>query len=42
MNKLDSYSFHEALDRTHIQLEQIESALGSHPVIQFDPEAKEL
>lgn len=39
---MDKYSYHEALDRTHIQLSSLEMALGDHPVIQSEPEAKAL
>jgi len=42
MEKIDSYSYHEALDRTHIQLCNLENALGDHPVILAEKEAKEL
>ena len=42
MNKIDSYSYHEALDRTHIQLSNLENALGDHPVILSEQSAKEL
>jgi len=42
MAKLDSYSYHEALDRAHIQLSNLENALGEHPVILAESEAKEL
>ncbi len=39
---MDGYSHHEALDRTHIQLSSLELALGEHPVIQSDGDAKAL
>ncbi|EOV1173370.1 hypothetical protein ACOLZ1_002903 [Vibrio fluvialis] len=39
---LDPFHQHEAMDRTYIQLEQLESALGEHPVIKGDSAAKEL
>ncbi|PCJ11458.1 MAG: hypothetical protein COB04_19045 [Gammaproteobacteria bacterium] len=42
MTKLDSYSYHEALDRAFIQLESLQNALGEHPVILEEKEAKEL
>lgn len=35
-NDLDSYHYHEALDRTFIQLCTLENALGEHPVILSD------
>ena len=35
----DSFSYHEALDRTHILLCHLENALGDHPVIQSDVKA---
>lgn len=41
-SKLDSYSYHEALDRTHILLNHLDSALGEHPVVQSEPNAKAL
>jgi len=42
MNKIDGCHYHEALDRTHIQLCNLENALGLHPVILAEKEAKEL
>ena len=39
---IDNYSYHEALDRTHIQLSNLENALGDHPVILANSNAKEL
>jgi hypothetical protein len=33
---IDSYHYHEALDRTFIQLCNLESTLGEHPVILSD------
>ena len=42
MNDIDNYSYHEALDRTHIQLCNLENALGDHPVILTNSNAKEL
>ena len=39
---LDSYSYHEALDRAYIQLVNLESALGEHPVIIQEPEVSDL
>ena len=41
MDEIDSYSYHEALDRTHIQLSNLENALGDHPVILAEKSAKE-
>lgn len=42
MSKIDNYSYHEALDRTHIQLSNLENAPGDHPVILTNSNAKEL
>ncbi len=39
---LDSYSYHEALDRTFVQLNNLENALGEHPVILSKKRAREL
>jgi len=39
---MDSYSYHEALDRTHVQLRQLEDSLGEHPVILAEADAKVL
>lgn len=39
---MDKYSHHEALDRTHIQLTQLEGALGEHPVIASNKDARDL
>ena len=37
--EIDSYSYHEALDRTHVLLTHLENALGDHPVILKEPQA---
>jgi len=42
MSDIDNYSYHEALDRTYIQLCNLENALGDHPVILTNSNAKEL
>lgn len=40
--ELDSFSYHEALDRAWVVLSTLESILGEHPVIRKEPEAKVL
>ena len=40
--KLDSYSYHEAVDRTYIVVSMIDSFLLEHPVIENDDTAKQL
>jgi len=42
MDEIDSYSYHEALDRAYIQLNNLENTLGDHPVILAEKEAKAL
>jgi hypothetical protein len=42
MSDIDNYSYHEALDRTHILLSNLENTLGTHPVILADSNVKEL
>lgn len=42
MDKLNKFHYHEALDRTMICIDHMESALGKHPVIQNEEKAKEL
>ncbi|GAC13680.1 hypothetical protein [Aliiglaciecola lipolytica] len=39
---IDKYSYHEALDRTWILLNNLESSLGEHPVIKGNPQTTEL
>ena len=37
---LDPAHYHEAMDRAFIQMIQLETALGDHPVIQQQPKIK--
>jgi len=39
---LDVFSYHEALDRTHMMLTNLECALGDHPVILKEEKAHAL
>lgn len=38
--KLDSYHYHEAIDRTYIATNFLEENLGQHPVYHKHPELK--
>lgn len=39
---LDQFHYHEAIDRIHIQLSNLDNSLGGHPVIEANPELKKL
>lgn len=38
--ELDQFYWHEALDRTHLQIENIDSHLLQHPVLKVNPEIR--
>lgn len=39
---MDEFSYHEALDRTHVLLCMLDEHLLSHPVIESDPKLKKI
>lgn len=38
--EIDPFLIHEALDRSHIMLDQLQRTLGEHPAIRMDEQAQ--
>ena len=41
MANLDKYSYHEAVDRSHVANDHFHEYVETHPVVQVHPELKE-
>ena len=38
--ELDTYHFHEALDRTFVAMETFSEYVSNHPALEYDPQVK--